>query len=57
VTDLPRWEKALYLRELSERFSKLKRLLEYVKLFNDLDSCSNLVERLRPAVLVVDPKL
>jgi len=57
VADLPRWEKALYLRKFPERFSKLMEFLEYVKWFNDLDNCSNLIDRLRPAVLIVDPKL
>lgn len=57
VADLPRLERALYLRKFPERFSKLKEFLEYVRWFNNLDSYSNLVERLRPAVLIVDPKL
>jgi len=57
IADLPRWEKALYLRKLPERFSKLREFLEYVRLLNDLDSCSDFVKRLRPAVLIVDPKL
>jgi len=57
AADLPRWEKALYLRKFPERFSKLREFLEYVRWFNDLNSCNNLLERLSPAILIVDPKL
>ncbi len=57
VADLSKCEKTRYLHLLPTRFRKVKPYLSIVKAFSNLLPCNNLINHLKPAVVLVDDKL
>jgi len=57
VANLPRYEKVIYLRKFPDRLSKVGEFIEYIRWFNNPNGCSDFVNRLNPAILIIDPNL
>ena len=57
VADLSRREKTVYLHRFPSRLHRLHGHLDYVRVFSSLRECNNFINTVKPAILIVDPKL
>lgn len=57
IADLLEHEKTVYLHRFPDRLAKIKEFLEHIRWFNYTRSCNDFVNRLNPAIVIVDPKL